>query len=70
MITFLIDTDTKTKVEILDQDAQFMEGQIVTSSLTGYKKKVVSEIILMVNVSGNAGSITQNVFVKDYEEKK
>lgn len=74
MITFLINQENKERIEVLDQDAQFVEEQKIVTTLWG-KTMIVKDVILFAKtegdkVSGFRCSIIQNVFLIPHEEEK
>lgn len=75
MITFLINQETKERIESLDMDAQFMEGMHILVPLWSPKRMVVSEVVLAAKVEGSKeigqrASFVQNVFLKNYEQEE
>lgn len=74
MITYLINAKNGQRIEVLDQDAQFIEGQAIAVPMWSPKQIPVTEIILSTKVEGNASigyrcSIIQNVFLTPDEDK-
>jgi hypothetical protein len=75
MITYLINAKNGQRIEVLDQDAQFIEEQSILVPMWSPKKIPVTEIILSTKVEGDATigyrcSIIQNIFLTPNEKEK
>lgn len=68
MVTYLINKKLGDKIEVLESGMLFSEGMKVAVPNWSAHKFFVDEVVMFATVSGNACSLTQNVFLGNPED--